>query len=266
MRFRHLASFAALLLLIKLLASCGHTPSEPGDGPGKVVDASKIPDAVPRVEPITKAGNKSPYNVFGKTYHVLPTAKGYSEKGTASWYGSKFHGRNTSNGEVYNMYAMTAAHKTLPIPSYAKVTNLQNGKAVIVRINDRGPFHGSRIIDLSWAAANKLGYANIGTAKVQVEAIDPARYQRNTVEAPSIEHQQLLPAGTYLQVGAFDQLKLADELRQRVTQLVAPAVKVQHQDRLYKVFVGPFQNQNEMLDIKTRLYEAARLSSFTVYQ
>jgi len=117
-------------------------------GPTQAMDVDHIPDAIPRYEPRTIAGNKSPYTVLGKTYRVLPDSTGYSEQGIASWYGEKFHGRNTSNGEIYDMYGMTAAHKTLLIPSFVRVTNLDNGKSIIVRVNDRGPFHDNRIIDL----------------------------------------------------------------------------------------------------------------------
>ena len=261
-----IARFLGLLLVIKLMISCASTPEGPSDGPGRNVDVNRIPDAVPRHEPITKAGNKSPYTVFGKTYRVMPSASGYSEKGTASWYGSKFHGRNTSNGEVYNMYGMTAAHKTLPIPSYVKVTNLENNRSVIVRINDRGPFHGARIIDLSWAAANKLDYAGKGTAKVHVEAIDPARYQQKSARKPAEEYRQPLANGAYLQVGAFDQFNAADGLRKRIGNLISQPVRIHEKDRLFKVFVGPLYDQDELLRIKSKLYEAAQLSSFTVYR
>jgi rare lipoprotein A len=136
------------------------------------VDYLSIPDAVPKAEPRGKYGNKSPYTVNGRTYRVLADARGYSAEGGASWYGEKFHGHRTSSFEPYDMYAMTAAHTTLPIPSYVRVTNLGNGRSVIVRVNDRGPFHRGRIIDLSWAAAQKLGYANVGTARVRVEVVE----------------------------------------------------------------------------------------------
>lgn len=138
------------------------------------VDVSGIPDAVP----FAHTGNykKDPYTVLGKTYYPRPTAKGYQEMGTASWYGTKFHGQATANGEKYDLYGMTAAHKTLPLPSYVKVTNLDNGRSVILRVNDRGPFYSNRIIDLSFAAAKKLGYADTGTARVKVEGIDPAQW------------------------------------------------------------------------------------------
>ena len=136
-------------------------------------DVSKVPDAVPRYEPHSRGGNRSPYEVFGQTYTVLPSGEGYREKGIASWYGLKFHGHLTSNGEVYDMYEMTAAHKSLPLPTFARVTNLDNGRAVIVRINDRGPFHDDRLIDLSYAAAYRLGILQHGTGRVEVTAITP---------------------------------------------------------------------------------------------
>lgn len=144
------------------------------------VDVSQIPDAEPREEPFSRYGNKSPYVVFGETYNVLPTPKGYKERGIASWYGPDFHGKRTSSWETYDMFRMTAAHKSLPLPCYAKVTNLQNGKHIIVKVNDRGPFHDGRIIDLSFAAAKKLDMALDGTAQVEVEALNPDDFSNKT--------------------------------------------------------------------------------------
>ncbi len=144
------------------------------------VDVSQIPDAEPREEPFSRYGNKSPYVVFGETYNVLPTPKGYKERGIASWYGPDFHGKRTSSWETYDMFRMTAAHKSLPLPCYAKVTNLQNGKHIIVKVNDRGPFHDGRIIDLSFAAAKKLDMAVDGTAQVEVEALNPDDFSNKT--------------------------------------------------------------------------------------
>ncbi|EBA01195.1 septal ring lytic transglycosylase RlpA family protein [Marinobacter sp. ELB17] len=134
-------------------------------------DASGLKDAQPRFEEPRRAGNKSPYTVWGKKYSVMDDNNGYVAEGMASWYGEKFHGHKTSNGEVFDMYQMTAAHKSLRIPSYARVTNLANGRSVIVRVNDRGPFHGDRMIDLSYAAAKRLGYQGQGVAQVEVAAI-----------------------------------------------------------------------------------------------
>ncbi|MDI2592178.1 septal ring lytic transglycosylase RlpA family protein [Pseudomonas sp. 681] len=138
------------------------------------VDVSRIPDATPTLH--TGAYKANPYTVLGKTYFPLSDSKRYVASGTASWYGTKFHGQNTANGEVYDLYGMSAAHKTLPLPSYVRVTNLDNNKSVILRVNDRGPFYSDRIIDLSYAAAKKLGYAEIGTARVKVEGIDPQEW------------------------------------------------------------------------------------------
>jgi rare lipoprotein A len=138
------------------------------------VDVSRIPDATPTLH--TGPYKANPYTVLGKTYFPLQESKTYVASGTASWYGTKFHGQNTANGEVYDLYGMSAAHKTLPLPSYVRVTNLDNNRTVILRVNDRGPFYSDRIIDLSYAAAKKLGYAETGTARVKVEGIDPQQY------------------------------------------------------------------------------------------
>ena len=189
-----LVAFAALSLLV---ASCSTTPNrapakkaggavvraQPGldinrahkDGaPWWDVDVSKIPDATPTLH--TGPYKANPYTVLGKNYFPLQESKTYVQSGTASWYGTKFHGQNTANGEVYDLYGMSAAHKTLPLPSYVRVTNLDNNKTVILRVNDRGPFYSDRIIDLSYAAAKKLGYAETGTARVKVEGIDPQQW------------------------------------------------------------------------------------------
>lgn len=178
-----LSLMAAFLLLLTGCGGMGSLGSLGGFGrdgpPSRHVNVNNIPDAVPRHEPITKRGNKSPYRVRGKTYWVRKNVKGFRQNGVASWYGNKFHGQKTSNGETYSMYKMTAAHKSLPIPSYVRVTNLKNGRKVIVRVNDRGPFHGNRIIDLSYVAAKKLDYLGAGTAHVLVEVIDPASYRGN---------------------------------------------------------------------------------------
>ena len=174
-----------LAVLLVVLSGCGFFGglSKPGgsrdSAPNVTLDKRKIIDATPKVEPRSRGGNFTPYTVLGKTYRVMKSSKGYKEKGGASWYGTKFHGRLTSNGERYNMYAMTAAHKSLPIPTYVKVKNLENGREIIVRVNDRGPFHEGRIIDLSYAAATKIGMLKKGTARVEVEAIDPREWKQS---------------------------------------------------------------------------------------
>ena len=153
------------------------------DGPPlTVVDVADKPLPIPQNEPRIKRGNVSPYTVFGVTYEVMPSAAGYQEIGTASWYGRKFHGRLTSSGEVYDMFEFTAAHKSLPIPSYVQVTNLANQEQIIVRVNDRGPFAEGRIIDLSWAAAQRLGFADKGTARVELVILaHPDAVERSAV-------------------------------------------------------------------------------------
>ena len=170
---------ALLSILVLSVADCGSTSSRPGgyykdDGPGSrsAQEMDRIPDAKPRREALHRYANR-PYEVNGKHYVPYTSLREYRKRGTASWYGTRFHGKPTSSGERYDMYAMTAAHPILPIPSYARVTNVANGKSVVVRINDRGPFHDARLIDLSYAAAHRLGYVQAGSAQVEVESLIP---------------------------------------------------------------------------------------------
>ena len=211
-------SKAALLLMALLLAACGshpkrHAPARPSpvaapapssQVPPPPANLAAIPDAVPRAEPRTRAGNPPSYEVLGKRYVVMTSDAGYKERGVASWYGPNFHAKATSNGDAYDMYAMTAAHKTLPIPAYVRVTNLSNGRSVVVRVNDRGPFVDNRIIDLSYTAAWKLDMLRSGTAFVEVEALRPAQ---NTVTAAAVPPPPPPPLaatrGWYVQAGAF---------------------------------------------------------------
>ncbi|AFL75674.1 septal ring lytic transglycosylase RlpA family protein [Thiocystis violascens] len=165
-----------ILLLLALLSGCA-SQVEQTDDDDIPPHIARIPDAVPRVEPLSKSGNPESYVVFGKRYRTQRSSRGYVERGLASWYGKPFHGRKTSSGETYDMHAMSAAHKTLPLPTYARVTNVENGRSIVIRINDRGPFHGPRLIDLSHTAAVKLGVVKTGTAMVEVRAIDPKRPQ-----------------------------------------------------------------------------------------
>jgi rare lipoprotein A len=170
---------ALVWLSLLLMVGCSSTPSKKGgyykdDGPHERPPAGldAVADATPRAEPLHRYANR-PYRVFGKDYRPLSSVQPFRQRGMASWYGKRFHGQKTSSGEPYDMYKMTAAHPTLPIPSYARVTNLANGRSVVVRINDRGPFHAGRVIDLSYVAAYKLGYIAAGSAQVEVEAIVP---------------------------------------------------------------------------------------------
>ncbi len=218
-------------------------------GPKGVFDASDVPDAIPVWEPISRQGNKSPYVVRGVKYHIADTAKGFVEEGYASWYGLKFHGELTSNGEIYNMYAMSAAHKNLPIPSYVKVTNLENNKQIIVRVNDRGPFHKGRVIDLSYAAATKLGYAKKGTARVKVELIQLEPGSLNTYSGNESPQDQVVH---FIQVAAFSLKQSAEKVLHQLegvenlpevfigSDAVGGAV-------IHRVRVGPFTNESDAI-------------------
>lgn len=200
------------------------------------MDPSTIEDAVPRVEEIKRAGNPNPYEVFGVRYQLIDDPSGYKEKGGASWYGLKFHGHKTANGEVYSIYEMTAAHKTLPIPCYVKVTNLANGRSAIVRVNDRGPFHEGRIIDLSYAAATKLGYAGQGVAQVEVEYIDAATWKSDP--------KPVVNDAVYLQVGAYSDEAVATEMFDNLYQRFSFPVKLNKgDDKFYRIRIGPIPEE-----------------------
>ena len=183
----------ALFSTLLFLSGCASHHKKDGP-PSFHVDASKIPDAVPKKEPLSRIGNKPTYTVFGKKYYVLKSRKNYAAVGMASWYGTQFHNRHTSSGERYNMLSMTAAHRTLPLPTYAQVTNLENGRRIIVKINDRGPFEQNRLIDLSFAAAKKLEMAGRGTALVEVKALDMDKSARKILASSSLpkakEHKE----------------------------------------------------------------------------
>ncbi|HET8900271.1 MAG TPA: septal ring lytic transglycosylase RlpA family protein [Rhodanobacteraceae bacterium] len=204
----------------------------------------RLPMPEPKSEPRSRYGNKSPYTVLGHTYRVLPTARGYHERGIASWYGTKFHGHLTSSFEPYDMYRFTAAHKTLPLPSWARVTNLDNGKSVIVRINDRGPFHDNRLIDLSYAAAVRLDIWRQGTGLVDVEAIDPAAV--GELPPPPVVDATHAKARLFLQVGAFADADNAERLAARLRAMQVGAVKVVRVELggrpLMRVRLGPLDS------------------------
>lgn len=203
------------------------------------------PDAVPKTEPLSRYGNPRSYIVFGKRYEVLDSSAGYAERGIASWYGKDFHGKRTSGGDTYNMYAMTAAHKSLPLPTYVRVTNLRNNRSAVLRVNDRGPFHGNRIIDLSYAAAYKLDLVRNGTGLVEVVALNPdgsesrARPQPVTATAPAKEPE------IYVQVGAFSSRDNAEQLRARLQANSIDNIRISSaadsQQPVYRVRVGPLE-------------------------
>ncbi len=218
------------------------------------LDVSKLVEPVPKVEPRSLYGNKSPYTVLGQSYRVLPSARGYRERGIASFYGNKFHGYKTSSLETYDMYAFSAASTTLPLPSYARVTNLENGKSVIVRVNDRGPFHDNRLIDLSYAAAVKIGVYPKGTGLVEVRGIDPGQPLQELPPAPVVTNGH---PGIYLQVGAFADADNADRLALRLRQADLGAVQVSETvingQRVRRVRVGPLGSVDRADQVSARI-------------
>lgn len=295
---RSLLVFSCLLVIL-LVNACGTTPPKAGmpqgggiaggggadrDGaPPTARDIALIPEPVPKVEPLAKYGNMRYYEVYGKGYRPLTSSAGYAERGIASWYGTKFHGRRTSSGEPYDLWGITAAHKTLPLPTYVQVTNLQNGRKLIVRVNDRGPFHDNRVIDLSYAAASKLGILATGTGLVEVRAIDPRGSRPVTVIAaaepqtlsdaapapprppktlvrpgpPQIAPIVSAPASVsanpnpnlYLQLGAFLSRANAERLRTRLLDTATAGIEIieayLNPNTIYRVRLGPMKNVAE---------------------
>ena len=307
MRIRHLC----LLAVVAGIAACTSVPkpeapvpapAAPGpapaapppgsskyyldDGPGDKAPANldSIPDAVPRPEPLHRFANR-PYSVFGREYVPATSLRPYRERGVASWYGRKFHGQKTSSGEIYDMYAMTAAHPTLPLPSYARVTNTATGRSVVVRVNDRGPFLHERVIDLSFAAAHRIGIAQRGSGEVEVEAILPG--STVTVAAAPLPPvaaapRTLPPAGAppadagapvpvaqvdggfVVQLGAFANYANAQNfLAHLANQIAATGVepKIRQVNGLYRVFVGPYAAREDARRTSERLRDALGLSS-----
>lgn len=259
------APLGALLLLLAGCSTQGPVTQNPSSSrysmsqdaaPTGSYDISNLQDAVPRAEPYSRGGNRSPYTVWGKSYTVMPSSDGYQATGIASWYGAKFHGHKTSNGETYDMYEMSAAHRSLPLPSFVQVTNLANNRQVIVRVNDRGPFHSERIIDLSYAAAKKLGFMDQGTARVRIAAITVN--PDGTWAAAGEESERPQPAaGTslahgsggaraYVQVGAFRSAEAAAAFQREVrgvTQTPVVVVAAEGQGGWHRVHVGPFTSR-----------------------
>ena len=237
------------------------------DGPGAnpPSDLASIPDAVPRVEPLHRFANR-PYQVFGKDYVPVANLAPFRQTGVGSWYGRRYHGSPTSSGERYDMYAMTAAHPTLPIPSYVRVTSVSNGRSVVLRVNDRGPFHSDRIIDLSYVAAWKLGYVESGSARVEVETIVPGSAPGAAPSRTEREQKQVATAmeakGIYLQLGAFSARDAAENFRVRVYRELAwlsEAIEVVAGGDVFRLHLGPYRSQEEARSIADRVQAEFKL-------
>src|SRR5690625_4607881 len=248
-----------MTVVLALLAGCSSAPFEPADSaPRKRLNPDRIQDAVPRRDPITRAGNTSPYTVLGKTYRVMTDPSGYRERGVASWYGKKFHGRPTANGEIYSVYGMTAAHRSLPIPCYVEVTNLENGRRTVVRVNDRWPFHGDRVIDLSYAATVKPGFADKGTRLVEIRLIE---MDNGSLVAGGGRPSGSPPASAdrgrhYLQAGAFQDSERARQLKSRLAASVGHPVSIETAPgarTLYRVHIGPLTSREQAEQLRGRL-------------
>ncbi len=277
--------FSLLVIIVTafVISGCASSPTPEKDhssrytilqdrAPDGDFDVSGLGNAQPRYEAPRSAGNKSPYTVWGKQYSVMASNDGYVERGTASWYGEKFHGHKTSNGEVFDMYEMSAAHKSLRIPGYARVTNLDNGRSVIVRVNDRGPFHGDRLIDLSYAAAKKLGYQGKGTARVEVAAItvrqdgtmtlagQPFSGDGEPVPVEKVADLADVNGGAtslFVQLGSFSSRNPAEVLLDKARDVIENPMRVRAVDtasgRFHRVQVGPFSNPDEARKAQARL-------------
>ncbi len=273
------AARCLLLLLTGFVAACSTAVK---DGPPDSIDYEwhEIANAVPKDEPKSRYGNPASYVVFGKRYRVMQNAAGFTQKGVASWYGSKFHGQRTSSGETYDMHAMTAAHKSLPLPTYVEVTNLNNGRKAIVKVNDRGPFHAGRIIDLSYAAAIKLGVAQTGTAPVTIRVVtaDSVDSDEETVASaatsvPLASRDESLISNDgklYVQVVAYSNeesaLKMLKELREENFSSARIHVERAMNRLLYRVRVGPVPTRDVaeklLLQLKEIKYNDAKIIGY----
>ena len=266
-------SSAALLAAAAVLAACSSKPTKPippsGPEPDRYPDAASVPstahdmpDAVPVAEPRSRYGNPKTYEVMGERYFVLDSAAGYKESGRASWYGTKFHGKRTSSGEPYDMYQMTAAHKTLPLPTYVRVTRKSNGKSVVVRVNDRGPFHTGRIIDLSYAAAARVDLLKEGSAEVVVEALEPATM-------PARAPEGAIRQGPFLELASTEDPVYAVAVREDAQGRGIGAVEIRSVEKgdgvVYRVLAGPFRD-GASLEAARKQLQGASLDAKPVEQ
>ena len=267
--------YFCLSIIIILLSACApkgryaqHHDSPPSSAPKEVA----LTDASPKYEPYAPA-NQRPYQIRGINYTPMDTGKGFSAQGNASWYGQKFHGHLTSNGEIYDMYTMSAAHKTLPLPSYARITNLQNGKQVVVRINDRGPFHRNRLIDLSYAAAIKLDMLSSGLAKVKLDVIHIDQSGQLTVgnQAPIKTMEEITQKGNelnpllFIQVAALQDKQKILHIAHGLTSLYQIPHHTPENDGLYRLQLGPINNEDEAQTLLSELQKNGYSGAYKVY-
>ena len=291
--------YLSILIFLSMLTGCASAPSfknegvttpskkgggyylddGPGDHPPENIDA--IPDATPKVEPFNARANQ-PYIALDNKYIPMTSFYPYKERGVASWYGKRYHGKKTSIGEYYDMYSMTGAHTTLPIPCYVRVTNTENGKSVIVRINDRGPFKKDRVIDLSFASAYKLRLSDKGSGPVEVELIDPRQFsalkKTPDVITEKIKEKEVTPTQVkteeaianeplYIQAGAFKNEKNADLLLKQLSEMKlenTPPFKKQFSEDLFHVVIGPFNSKNEATNIADLIKSKIKISIFVI--
>ena len=246
------------------------------DGPGEnpPPNLGSVPDAEPRAEPLHRFANR-PYQVFGKEYVPLASVGAFRQRGVASWYGRRFHGGMTSTGERYDMYAMTAAHPTLPVPSYVRVTNVANGTSVVVRVNDRGPFHAERVIDLSYTAAYRLGFADAGSALVEIETVLPGAGALAVAPPAPVQAAARVPVlaeaqargGVYLQLGAFAVRENAESFRARMMREFAwlsETIQVIASESLFRLHLGPYRTQDEARAVADRIRAQVSLAPLLV--
>ncbi|MEP4889185.1 MAG: septal ring lytic transglycosylase RlpA family protein [Aliiglaciecola sp.] len=260
------------LIFCILIASCSNTGrySQHSDSkPKSISNDIDFRDVKPSYEPYLAASMR-PYTVLGKYYKPLKTGKGYAKQGIASWYGQKFHGHLTANGEVYNMFAMSAAHKTLPLPSIVKVTNIENGKIAVVRVNDRGPFHDNRIIDLSYAAAMKIGVLDTGTAKVKVEVLHLDKDGTLTVgNTPAPVPTTLVAANKseqlFIQVAALQDETKVQALAQGLQSQYQVSVNTPNENGLFRLHLGPLNDENHAEQLLQQLKQDGYSSAFRIY-
>lgn len=258
--------YALILMLTGCAAQHGRYSQRNDSAPERPPSAIRLADAQPVYVPFTPRGN-APYEVFGRAYQPMQSARNYSETGEASWYGQKFHGHLTSNGEVYDMYAMTAAHKTLPLPSFVRVTNQANNKQVIVRVNDRGPFHGNRVIDLSYAAALKLDMLKTGTAKVQIDSIyvDENGNMMIAGEPSLAPEQQEAANALFIQVAALSDENKVRQLARGLENLYQLPTKLLAFNGVYRLRLGPIEDKSAATDLVEELKRSGYQGAYQLY-